>query len=175
MVGYACFVSTFFAGKWSALLVNFIALVFFWVLLGWQFAERAVGYRTSSSLPQFIVNLHPTMAIAHASELITHSGVGDFQLLSGVRLGFGNIGFDEAHPLAVIMLAMIVGALIFPVLTIYCDMVLPIGPGVKKHPLFIFFPSTYRRPTNVESANQCARPAEANEAFEVTEERNRVL
>jgi ABC-type multidrug transport system ATPase subunit len=61
-------------------------------------------------------------------------------------------------------------------LCLYCDMVLPIGPGVKKHPLFLLFPSTYTKASaNQQSSAACAKPSEPSEPSEVSEVRARTL
>ena len=62
--------------------------VFVQVLLGWQLADRAAGYRASNSAVMFIVDLIPIFALNHASEMISAAGVGDFQLLSQVCFPF---------------------------------------------------------------------------------------
>ena len=174
MVSYSCCISTFFNNKWTCLVVGFFSHCFIFVLLGVQFAERASGYRMDGSLQQFVFNLHPTIAMAHASELLHAAGVGDFQLLHGVRFGFHNIGFGEAHPLSAIMLAMLLSSVLWMVFAVYCDVTLKIGPGIKSSPLFCVQPKTYMGRKNTATANECAKPAETGEANEVKVERERV-
>ena len=65
------------------------------------------------------VNLLPVFALAHASQLLHDAGIGTFQQLSGVRLGFENIGWDEAHPIGAIMVSMLIGAILWMALAIY--------------------------------------------------------
>lgn len=81
---YACFTSTLFSNKWGALVTSFFMHVFIFVFAGFQMADRATGYQTSSSASQFFINLVPTFALAHASEILTHAGVGDFTLRNQV-------------------------------------------------------------------------------------------
>jgi ABC-type multidrug transport system ATPase subunit len=150
-----------------------LIVVMLW--LGWQFAQAALGYRTSAGATQFFVNIFPTWAMNHASELISNAGVGDFKTMSGVRLGFHNIGWSEAHPLAAVFLSMLFGSILWMLIAIYCDLVLPIGPGLKRHPLFMFLPSTYAKSTNTSKGTDCALPSAEGEPSEVTAERQRVL
>ena len=182
ITSYAMFMSTVFGNKWAALVGNFFLLIIIQVLLGWQFADRAVSYRTSSSGAQFAVNLLPVFSLAHASQLMHDAGIGTFQQLSGVRLGFENIGWDEAHPIGAIMVSMLIGAILWMALAIYCDLTLTVSidgtpqPGVKRHPLFFLHLSTYRRdPEKDTAAEDAAKPAESHEAPEVLAERARVL
>ena len=105
---------------------------------------RAVALRSSAACARHLSSM-PLHSASSTSIPITHSGVGDFTLRSGVRLGFHNTGVEEAHPVSIILLAMLCGSVFWMLLCLYCDMVLPIGPGVKRHPLFLFFPSTYSK------------------------------
>lgn len=182
MVSYACFMSTLFSDKWSALVANFFLLAFVLVILGWQFADRATGFRVSSAPHQFFINLVPTFALAHASELLTHGGIGDFSQRSGVSFTFGNIGADTEQPLSLLMASMLLGSMLWWILTVYFDTVWPVGPGLKAHPFFCLLPSSYRRLHAENAARRAqsdpsvhAKPATAQEPLEVSEERSQVL
>ena len=174
-VSYSCFVSTWFNNKWAALVFCFFSLVFIFILFALQFSERAMGYRTNNSAIQFLVNLHPTIALCHASELIHNAGVGNIEQLSKVRFGFHNIGFDGPHPVAIIILAMFLGSIFWMILAVYLDIVLPIGPGLKSSPWFIFQSKTYVTTKKLNSAKESAKNAESSEAAEVVAERERVV
>jgi len=174
---YACFASTLFANKWGALVVNFFLLVFVFVLMGWQLAEKATGYDASSSGYQFVINILPTFAMSHISEILSHSGIGTISQLNIVPLSFTNIGAETAHPIGVIMGSLVVGIFFWMVIALYFDMVLPIGPGIKYAPNFLFTAEFWKKAQKVSQAelDSISLKTEPNEAPEVSAERQRVL
>jgi len=179
-VSFACFTSTLFGNKWAALVVSFFMHVFIFVFAGWQTADRATGYSTSSTGPQFLLNLVPAFALAHASEILTQCGVGDATLRNTVSLTFANVGSETHHPLSLIIAAMFAGCIFWLALAIYCDCVLRIGPGVKLPPTFPCDALTARRSAatkaeRAKAAHEVALGPEPNEVPEVIAERARAL
>ena len=74
------------------------------------------------------------------------------------------------------MVMLLVDTILYTVLFVYLDMVLPVGPGVKKHPLFFLKPSFWVGGKGAkEAVDSCAKPPAAGEAVEITEERKRVV
>ena len=120
ITSYACFLSTLFTNRWAALVCSFFLHIFMFTV-GWQTADRATGYETSSSGAQFFINLMPTFALSHAAELLTHAGVGDITERNQRALGFDNIGGDTPHPIGLILCSMLFGSLVFIALGLYLD------------------------------------------------------
>lgn len=182
MVSYTMFMSTIFGNKWAALVFNFFLLIFVFVLLGWQFASYALGYRVSSTGGYWFLAVHPVFALGHCSDILSFAGIGDNRLLSGVKLGLQNIGAETAHPIGFLMSAMFFGVFFWMILAVYFDMVLTTGvdgavlPGTKQPWLFFLMPSTYRKDANrSKDAKAVALGATHKEPAEVTAERKRVL
>ena len=78
-------------------------------------------------------------------------------------------------PVAAMMVMLLVDTILYTVLFVYLDMVLPVGPGVKKHPLFFLKPSFWVGGKGAQEAvDSCAKPPAAGEAVEITEVLQRV-
>lgn len=69
---------------------------------------------------------------------------------------------------------LIVEAAILMLFAIYLEAVLPIGPGVKAHPLF-FIPKRYRCGSKNAIPDDEVAPSEADLPEDVAEERQRIL
>ena len=94
---------------------------------------------------------------------------------NAVRLTFSNIQPGGPTPVGSAMLMLLADIGLYTLLFIYLDCVLPVGPGVKLHPLW-FLKSCRRgakRPASNVSA--MAKPPATGEAAEVSAERARVL
>ena len=67
-----------------------------------------------------------------------------------------NIGTGIFRPVSNTMWILGFDFLLYTALFIYCDMVLPIGPGVKYHPLF-FLQRSFWKPESLGSSRGMAK------------------
>jgi hypothetical protein len=114
----------------------------------------------------------PIFALTSATQLmIAANGRTDGQGV--MRLTMANIGPADAIPLSTVYWMLLVDILLYSLLFVYLDLVLPVGPGVKLHWAFPFSPSYWKGRTTT-PPDRCALPPAAGEPAEVAEERARV-
>jgi ABC-type multidrug transport system ATPase subunit len=171
MTSYACFTSTLFSSRWLALTVGFFVLVFVQSIIGAQLSDRWVSDPAASHAALFFICFVPTFGLAYVTELSGQTGTGTGQGRNTLRLSWSNIGWDSDTPLAIPMVAFAVGMLGWALLALWCDIVLPIGPGLKDHPLFCLRP--LRCLCRRDAAAPAERPPPEHEAEEVAAERAR--
>ena len=69
--------------------------------------------------------------------------------MGGHPLSFDNIGADSTTPVGTLLGFLVLDMLLYALLGVYLDMTLPVGPGVKQHPLFFLKASLQpSRPSN---------------------------
>merc|ERR1719409_525899 len=176
---FACFLSCFFANEKASSFFMILLLIIFVpiggilggnMITGEQLATA--GANAAGLIPYFNLNLGVGMFAAASSK-------PDPIFFSGVReryVDFTWIGIGGSLPVAAMMVMLLVDTILYTVLFVYLDMVLPVGPGVKKHPLFFLKPSFWVGGKGAkEAVDSCAKPPAAGEAVEITEERKRVV
>merc|ERR1719238_1086169 len=176
---FSCFLSCFFANEKASSFFMILLLIIFVpigailgsnMITGEQLATA--GANAAGLIPYFNLNLGVGMFAAASSK-------PDPFFFSGVReryVDFSMIGIGGSLPVAAMMVMLLVDTILYTVLFVYLDMVLPVGPGVKKHPLFFLKPSFWVGGKGAkEAVDSCAKPPAAGEAVEITEERKRVV
>ena len=128
--------------------------------------DNAINDGGSADADLVLSGLLPIYAFTNALQILA-AATGDANGANGVRLTLSNIGTGIFRPVANAMWMLLFDAVIYTLLFIYCDMVLPIGPGVKFHPLFFLQRSFWRGEGAVMDAKGMAKPPEPGEKADV--------
>ena len=168
---FACFVSTLFSNTRiaSVFAVALVIIVIFCAFATCTMAMEALSYETAA---MNFGSLIPLVALMKAI-FIMSKAAGTFPFnQNSVSLSFSNIEVGGVTPVGTCMLMLFVDFLLYTLLCIYCDLVLPVGPGVKL-PANFFLSRTWWR-TDKSNGSLEAKPPEPGEPDDVSAERARV-
>ena len=170
-LSFAFWNSTLFADKYLGVIVPGFVIVIT-NITSYILTENALQTGDSSSMGVIISGFLPMYAMTNALQILAAAS-GDAQGKNGVRISWNNVGQPEYAGVLGAMVMLAISTVVYTFLFIYCDMVLPIGPGVKKHPLF-FFKGAFWAPSKFRPAvDMCKRPPEPSEGDDVSAERAR--
>jgi len=167
---FAFFFSTLVNGKYISIIIP-VFVVEICGITSYILTDNAIQVDANGAADLTIAGLMPMYALTNAIQILV-AATGDAQGANGVRLTLGSL--DGIYsPVATAMKMLVVDIALYTSLFIYCDMVLPVGPGVKRHPLF-FLQKSFWSPSSMKlDVKECTKPPEQGEGADVTAERER--
>ena len=98
--------------------------------------DNAIQVGGNGGADLILAGLLPMYAFTNALQILS-AATGDASGKNGVRLTLGGLGGDGIYaPITAALWTLLFDFVLYTFLFVYCDMVLPVGPGVKHHPLF---------------------------------------
>jgi len=191
MNSFTCFVSTLVNNAMLVFYAMVMITFFIGPVVGNAVADNALLSGGSDSGKMMGLMLLPNIALSNGVMLLAAAS-GDPAGRGSRRLTLANIASGSEAPMASVYAMLVVDFVLYSLLALYLDAVLPVGPGVKLHPLFFLKSNfwcgkqlTRNKKPRVSSTNSpgstavelssVALKAEADEPEDVQGERGRVL
>ena len=175
LVSFAFFTSTLFNNKTVAMTVP---VVFIFVLgpTSWILADNGLNLGTSGDASIMLAGLLPIFAFTNGIMMLA-AAVGDPQGRNGQRISLGDLGSPAFSPVGGVLGMLLLDFVLYTLLFLWCDCVLPVGPGLKERPLYFLRRSFWRGDAVAADSDPaaCARPPEPGEGADVSAERARVV
>jgi hypothetical protein len=143
-ISFAFFMSTCFSDKYIGVTVSIFLIVIMY-LTAFIITDTALQTGDSGAPNVVLAGLLPMYALTNALQVMA-AAAGDAEGKNGVRLTWSNAGTGPYSGVMGAVAMLIVDFVLYSLLFVYCDMVLPVGPGVKHHPLF-FLQASYWKPS----------------------------
>jgi len=172
IISFSCFTTTLFNDKYVAIIVPFFVIEICGIT-AYVLTDNAVQIGSNADAGLTVAGLVPFYAFTNAVQVIA-AATGDPNSKNGVSLTTASIGRGIYSPIRNSILLLFFDFFLYTLLFVYCDMVLPVGPGVKRHPLFFLKRSFWKPNTTTLDVASCLKPAEPAEPNDVSAERARV-